>query len=67
VPPGSGTQGEHCPCAPGYVCSQLADKCFKLCHLGNDAECPDGAMCVSGTGGYPQGIGTCVGGNTYNP
>jgi hypothetical protein len=57
---GTGSAGDACPCAEGYVCSQLADKCFKLCHVGSENECGDG-QCVGGMGGYPDGIGTCVG------
>ncbi len=59
---GSGIAGDHCPCAPDYVCSHLADKCFKLCHVGQNAECPSGPICVGGMGGYPDGIGNCLGG-----
>jgi hypothetical protein len=62
VEPGTGKDGDHCACAPGYVCSQLADKCFKLCHTGSNADCPDGEQCVGGMGGYPLNIGNCVGG-----
>ena len=61
VQPGNGTAGQGCPCASGYVCSLLVDKCFKLCHIGSDNECPAGAECVGGMGGYPDGIGNCLG------
>ncbi|MEO7329329.1 MAG: hypothetical protein ABI193_12165 [Minicystis sp.] len=57
---GVGLRAEGCPCASGFVCSQINNTCLKLCHLGNDADCMDGT-CQGGVMGYPDGIGVCVG------
>ncbi|HVY44925.1 MAG TPA: hypothetical protein VHB21_03560, partial [Minicystis sp.] len=63
VEPGTGMIGDDCPCAQGFVCSPLTETCLQLCHLNHDTECPDGGVCVAATSGYPDGIGTCAGGN----
>ncbi len=57
---GAGLRGESCPCASGFVCSQINNTCLKLCNLGNDADCM-GGTCQGGVMGYPEGIGVCVG------
>lgn len=58
VRPGTGTAGEACPCAWGYVCSQGTNRCLKLCVLSaQDADAGDcGCMASSG---LPKQYGVC--------
>jgi hypothetical protein len=58
VTPGTNTEGEPCPCAAGYMCSNATGTCLKLCHLGG-TECGSGT-CQGGTAPYPPDIGVCV-------
>ncbi|MFT3766349.1 MAG: hypothetical protein QM820_12685 [Minicystis sp.] len=58
VDPGDGHEGESCPCAAGYTCSNATGTCLKLCHVNGD-ECGTGT-CQGGTAPYPDGIGYCV-------
>lgn len=58
-PPGeAGFEGDACPCAAGYMCSNATGTCLKLCHVGGD-ECGTG-ICHGGTNPYPSGIGFCI-------
>lgn len=60
VPPGPGLEGDSCPCAWGYLCSQATGKCLKLCSISTGStECGSG-LCQSSTA-LPQGWGICVG------
>jgi hypothetical protein len=60
VPPGTGVEGENCPCAAGYVCSQGTNTCLKICKLRLDEpQCSDG-LCQSSKS-LPDGYGLCVG------
>lgn len=59
VVPGTGTEGEACPCAAGHVCSNVTGTCLKLCHLDGD-ECGPTGTCQGGTLPYPDNIGFCV-------
>ncbi len=60
VAPGEGRQGDACPCAWGYVCSQASGKCLQLCPLGAlPSSCGDG-RCQT-TGQLPDGWGVCIG------
>jgi hypothetical protein len=58
VDPGDGHEGDACPCAAGFMCSNATGTCVKLCHLEGD-ECGNGT-CQGGTLPYPAGIGFCV-------
>ncbi len=57
VEPGTGMEGDECPCAAGYFCSPQRLQCMKHCQLGSDA-CGEGKC--QGVGGFPEGIGLCV-------
>jgi hypothetical protein len=60
VPPGTGLEGDPCPCAWGNLCSQATGKCLKLCSISTGStECGSG-LCQSSTA-LPQGWGICVG------
>lgn len=60
VKPGTGTQGEACPCASGYYCSQSTQSCVKVCKTSQtDSACSPG-QCQA-TAGFPDGFGLCVG------
>lgn len=63
VVPGAGRADEPCPCAPGFVCSMLTNKCKRLCRIDGGAECGTGAKCQGGSTIYPPGFGVCVGGS----
>ena len=56
--PGTGTEGESCPCAWGHVCSQATGRCLKLCQPATPA--PDCATCQVSPE-LPFGWGVCVG------
>lgn len=59
-PKGQGEAGMPCPCAHGFVCSQAAKQCVKLCQVeARDLYC-DGARCQASSS-LPLGWGTCVG------
>lgn len=58
VDPGDGHEGDACPCAAGYMCSNATGTCVKLCHLDGD-ECGNGT-CQGGTLPYPENVGFCV-------
>lgn len=61
VVPGEGRTGEHCPCAPGFVCSMLTNQCKQLCRIDSRAQdCGAGAKCQGGSAIYPAGFGVCV-------
>jgi hypothetical protein len=58
--PGSGKQGEACPCAWNHVCSKLTNQCVQICRT--DAavnEC--GAQKCQASSELPGNFGFCVG------
>jgi hypothetical protein len=66
--PGSGTQGEYCPCAAGFVCSDTTFTCLRLCQPGNSntptAATSQSTTCDAGTScqasnDVPSGWGVC--------
>jgi len=59
-PRGEGEAGMPCPCARGFVCSQAAKQCVKLCQVEAPADYCNGARCQA-SGALPPGWGTCVG------
>jgi hypothetical protein len=60
VTPGTGQQGDPCPCAAGFVCSTGKNECLQLCHTGPTSECESGWKCQGGASVYPPGFGVCV-------
>lgn len=62
VIPGTGLEGDACPCAAGHVCSDATGACMKTCKLTNSIEsaeaCADGVC--QGTTSLPEGVGICV-------
>ena len=65
VTAGVGTDGQACPCAPGYTCSLTDNTCLKLCHTADDAamtiaECGVHQLCQGGSKQFPGNIGYCV-------
>jgi hypothetical protein len=60
VPPGPGYEGQACPCYWGHVCSQVTNRCVKLCQTTvSDASCTTGICQASAE--LPLGWGVCVG------
>jgi hypothetical protein len=60
VPPGRGYDGQDCPCKWGHVCSQVTNRCVKLCQTtAPETSCPTG-MCQS-SAELPPGWGVCIG------
>jgi hypothetical protein len=53
-----GTNGDPCPCQPGFVCSQT-NTCVELCEVAAESKCSSGRCQASGS--LPAGWGTCVG------
>ena len=51
-----GGMGDPCPCARGFVCSQAAHTCVKLCEVAATGGCRCQASAA-----LPAGWGTCVG------
>jgi hypothetical protein len=61
VQPGAGSEGETCPCAPGYFCSQGTNTCLKFCNTKDPASNCGARECQPGPSGFPMGWGLCVG------
>jgi hypothetical protein len=60
VEPGAGREGQSCPCDWGHVCSQVTNRCAKLCQTAApEASCATGMCQVSAE--LPPGWGVCVG------
>jgi hypothetical protein len=68
VKPGTGVQGEYCPCSAGYVCSNATFTCLRLCPLPVSnapvAQTTTNSPCVTGTscqasGDVPPDWGVC--------
>ena len=58
--PGAGREGQSCPCDWGHVCSQVTNRCVKLCQTAApEAVCTTGMCQVSAE--LPPGWGVCVG------
>jgi hypothetical protein len=59
VTPGTGTEGEPCPCAAQHVCSDARGTCFQICSLAtNELQCASG-ICQASTS-MPDNWGVCV-------
>jgi hypothetical protein len=60
VEPGAGREGQSCPCDWGHVCSQVTNRCVKLCQTAApEASCETGMCQVSAE--LPPGWGVCIG------
>src|SRR5262249_47931721 len=60
VEPGSGVNGDPCPCAQGHFCDDDANRCVKICRVADPQTCPEGFICQGGTENYPPEFGGCV-------
>jgi hypothetical protein len=58
--PGTGEQGDPCPCAWNHVCSSVTQKCVKICNIdpAKDECAPQKCQASSE---LPQNFGVCVG------
>lgn len=61
IEPGGGQEGESCPCAPGYFCSQGTNTCLKFCDTKDPTSSCGARQCQPGPRGFPMGWGLCVG------
>ncbi len=59
VMPGDGKQGDDCPCAPGYFCSQAKKACLKMCEVNESGVCGELLTCQAGPN-FPEGWGLCI-------
>lgn len=60
VPPGSGHDGDPCPCAWGYVCSHATNTCLKICSTSGEPGCPKPYKCQASSF-MPDYFGVCAG------
>jgi hypothetical protein len=59
--PGQGQEGWACPCDWGHVCSQVTNRCVKLCQTADpEMACEETGMCQA-SAELPPGWGVCVG------
>jgi hypothetical protein len=58
--PGSGQQGDACPCAWNHVCSSVTQQCIKICRT-DPAKNDCGAQKCQASSELPQDFGVCVG------
>lgn len=61
VVPGVGEEGQACPCAPGYFCSQGTNTCLKFCDVKEPQSTCGARECQPGPRGFPTGWGLCIG------
>lgn len=60
VEPGDGMEGDQCPCYWGHVCSNVTNRCVKLCQTtAPELACTTGICQASAE--LPAGWGVCVG------
>ncbi|RYZ08615.1 MAG: hypothetical protein EOO73_07110 [Myxococcales bacterium] len=58
--PGSGQQGEECPCAWNHVCSKVTNRCIQICRTdATESEC--GEQKCQAASELPDKFGFCVG------
>jgi len=58
--PGTGQQGEACPCAWNHVCSSVTHQCIKICRT-DPTKDDCGAQKCQASSELPQNFGVCVG------
>lgn len=60
IEPGTGQQGEACPCAWNHLCSSVTNRCVKICHTDpTKNEC--GSQKCQASSELPPNFGVCVG------
>jgi hypothetical protein len=60
VKPGTGQQGDACPCAWNHVCSSVTHQCVKICRTDSvDGDC--GTQKCQASAELPPNFGVCVG------
>lgn len=59
VKPGSGQQGDACPCAWNHICSSVTQQCAKICRTDSDSDC--GTQKCQASAELPPNFGVCVG------
>jgi hypothetical protein len=58
--PGTGQQGDACPCAWNHLCSSVTNQCVKICHTDpSKSEC--GTQKCQASDELPANFGVCVG------
>jgi hypothetical protein len=58
--PGTGQQGDACPCAWNHLCSSVTNQCVKICHTDpSQSEC--GSQKCQASAELPPTFGVCVG------
>jgi len=60
IKPGSGQQGEACPCAWNHVCSSVTHQCIKICRT-DPTKDDCGAQKCQASSELPRNFGVCVG------
>jgi hypothetical protein len=58
--PGSGQQGDACPCAWNHVCSSVTQQCIKICPT-DPTKDDCGTQKCQASSELPQNFGVCVG------
>jgi hypothetical protein len=58
--PGTGLQGDACPCAWNHVCSSVTHQCIKICHT-DPTKNDCGTQKCQASSELPQNFGVCVG------
>ena len=58
--PGTGQQGDACPCAWNHVCSSVTQQCIKICRT-DPSKNDCGAQKCQASSELPQNFGVCVG------
>jgi hypothetical protein len=60
IEPGTGEQGDTCPCAWNHLCSSVTNQCVKICHTDpTKNEC--GSQKCQASSELPPNFGVCVG------
>jgi hypothetical protein len=60
VKPGTGQQGDACPCAWNHVCSSVTHQCIKICRT-DPTKDDCGMQKCQASSELPQNFGVCVG------
>lgn len=59
IVPGSGKEGDSCPCAWGHICSKAINECLKLCQTTSSTPDCGTAKCTP-VSELPDGWGVCA-------
>ena len=59
--PGTGQQGDACPCAWNHVCSSVTQQCVKICHTDPTKNDCGTRKCQAWPSKRPENFGVCVG------